>query len=322
MSLTHNSTLAKAEPSWGNVDKTKLPRNAYADMGDVGLKSSWRYPHHHIADGTIGGKHGVFIKGDMFLHKGGLKAALQAAGGARSGKKESNPAVKRHLSHHADVIDMSKKETASLLGISIDSLKALLNNNNNNDNDSTEKQRGGGENLMSKTYEDLEAEVKDLKTSLSEKDNAIAVMEADAKTAKANIESLESEITKYEKAEGDLNDKVDELGKEAKGNVVYIEAGKTAIEDMKAEICKLSAQVDGKDYNKELVDKQLEAFGTDVSALTQFKQNLEARRTKLFKTGELEPDEAANPKEQKKGSASSDQELGASIVPAGLRLVK
>jgi len=308
MALLHTSTLSDSEPSWSTVDKNRLPRNAHADMGDADKKSSWRYPHHHVKSGSIGGKHSIYVKGDMYLHRGGLKAALQAAGGARSGQKEKNAAVKRHLSHHADVIGMSKKETATLLGMSVASLIFFLENDNN-----ISTKQIGGENTMAMTYEELEAKVKTLEASIAEKDNAIATMKTDAEalasTVKTNAESLESEIAKYEKSEGELADKVDGLEKDAKGNKIFIEAGKNAIEDMKAEIHKMNAQVDGKDYNKDLVDKQLGAFGTDVEALTQFKVSLEARRAKMFKSGEINPDE----KKSTKTTEQDDYALGQSI---------
>jgi len=76
MALNHNNTLLKTEPSWDSIDEAKLPRNAYGDMGEVGDKSTYLYPHHHVD-----------ISGDMHLHRGGLKAALQATGGLMTGQK-------------------------------------------------------------------------------------------------------------------------------------------------------------------------------------------------------------------------------------------
>lgn len=285
MALSHNNTLAKSEPAWGSIDKTKLPRNAHADMGDADSKSSWRYPHHHVSDGKIGGKHDVYISGIMNLHKGGLKAALQAAGGARSGQKESNPAVKRHLTSHADAIGMERKETAALLGMSIGALENFLNNNNFN-----VVENKGGEKTMSITYEELEAKVLTLETELTEKTDKIATMESDARAVQLNIDGLEEKIAEHTEIESGLKGQIETLEKMALDNAIYIEAGKTFIEDMKVEICKISAQVDGNDYNEDLINKQLKAFGMDVSALTQFKQNLESRRAKLFKTGDIKAD--------------------------------
>jgi chromosome segregation ATPase len=307
--LTHNSTLAKkTEPAWGSIDKASLPRNAFADMGIPEEISTFRYPHHFVKNG------------DMFLHKGGLKVALQAAGGIRSGKKEESLAIKKHLSHHANVIGMSEKETAVLLGISTDMLKTLLDDNNNNNESSTttitkeekekeKKGKGGGVNLMSKTYEELEADVKALEISLTGKDTVITAMKTDAETVATSVKSLESEIAKYEESESELQDKVDNLEKNAKDDAIFITAGKQFIEDTKAEIHKMSVQVDGNDYNKDLVDKQLVAFGIDLEALNAFKANLENRRTKLLKTGGVDPDE----QKSEQTTAQEEYALGQAI---------
>ena len=100
--LSHNSTLSDSEPGWGSVDKTKLPRNAFAEMGDPAKKSTWGYPHHWVSGGTVGDNE-VFSSGTMYLHKGGLHAAWAAANGARSGQNAS-AAVKAHLQAHRSAI--------------------------------------------------------------------------------------------------------------------------------------------------------------------------------------------------------------------------
>jgi chromosome segregation ATPase len=310
MALSHNNTLAKSEPAWGSVDKTKLPRNAHADMGDADKKSSWRYPHHHVESGKIGGKNNVYVSGNMYLHRGGVKAALQAAGGARSGQKESNSSIKRHLSYHADSIGMERKETATLLGMSVGALENFLNNNFD-----TVKNKGG-EQIMSITYEELEAKVKDMELSLSAKEAAIVAMESEAGIMQANIKSLEDKIVEYENTEAALKSELNDLKKEANGNTVYVEAGKTFIENMRSEIHKISVQVDGKDYNKELVDKQLLAFDTDVTALTQFQASLESRRAKLFKTGEIKADEVKTEQTKAQEEYALGQAIGrGNVIP-------
>jgi len=100
--LTHNSTLADSEPDWGDIDKTKLPRNAFADQGEPDKKSTWKYPHHWVKNGKVGDD-GVYASGDMYLHKGGLNAAWAAAQGARTGKKAA-PEVIAHLEKHRKAI--------------------------------------------------------------------------------------------------------------------------------------------------------------------------------------------------------------------------
>ena len=85
--FTHNSTLDKSEPTWGSVDKTKLPQLAFADKGEADKKSTWGYPHHWIEGGTKTNANGIYTDGTMYLHKGGLDAAWAAAEGAHTGKK-------------------------------------------------------------------------------------------------------------------------------------------------------------------------------------------------------------------------------------------
>lgn len=99
MALTHNSKLGEGAPKWGSVDKTKLPRNAHADKGDAGKKSTWKYPHHWVKDGGDLNDDGVYASGDMYLHEGGLNAAWSAANGGRSGDK-APAAVLAHLQAH------------------------------------------------------------------------------------------------------------------------------------------------------------------------------------------------------------------------------
>lgn len=102
MSLTHNSTVAKSEPAWSAVDKTKLPRNAFADQGKADEKSTWKYPHHWVSGGT------------MYLHRGGLNAAWSAAQGGRSGQKAS-PAVIAHLQVHRKALGLDQKQSMELI---------------------------------------------------------------------------------------------------------------------------------------------------------------------------------------------------------------
>lgn len=281
MALTHNSSLAKSEPSWGSVDKTKLPRNAHARMGSPDEKSSWGYPHHHVVSGKIGGKHGVYISGQMYLHRGGLRAALSVAGGARSGKKaESN--VSTHLARHSNAIGMGKKETASLLGITISELYNLLGD-------------AGGEKKME--IEQMEARIKELEALLAKKGEEDAVGDLNAK-----IETMQAELDEQGTKIDELLHQIEEYEKDSK----FVTIGKDAIEATKAEIAKISAQIDGTDFNKDLLDKQLAAFGDDWADLKLFKESVEKKRAKFFKTGELNPDE----KKDDKTKAQEDYELG------------
>lgn len=104
MALSHNSTLTKSEPDWGSVDKTTLPRNAFADQGEPDKKSTWSYPHHFVENGKVGAA-GVYDSGDMYLHRGGLNAAWAAAQGAHTGQKASAEVI-AHLEAHRKAIGM------------------------------------------------------------------------------------------------------------------------------------------------------------------------------------------------------------------------
>jgi hypothetical protein len=114
MALTHNSKLADNEPDWGSVDKTKLPRNAFADQGEPDKKSTWAYPHHWVENGGNIDENGVYTTGDMYLHKGGLNAAWAAAQGARSGEKASQEVID-HLQAHRKAIGADTKAEANAL---------------------------------------------------------------------------------------------------------------------------------------------------------------------------------------------------------------
>ena len=94
MAIRHGSETKHTSPVWGTVDKTKLPRQAFADQGEEGKKSTWKYPHHWVS----GGK--------MYLHPGGLNAAWAAAHGARTGKR-ANPFIVAHLSVHRRALGLT-----------------------------------------------------------------------------------------------------------------------------------------------------------------------------------------------------------------------
>lgn len=95
--MTHNSKTLDAEPDWAKVNKAELPRIAFADMGDPEKKSTWKYPHHWVSNGKL------------YLHKGGLNAAWQAANGARSGQK-ADQAIIDHLQKHRKAIGLEKSD--------------------------------------------------------------------------------------------------------------------------------------------------------------------------------------------------------------------
>ena len=115
MAFSHNSTVDSGEPDWGSVDKTKLPRAAFARQGEPDKKSTWGYPHHWIKGGTKTDENGIYTDGTMYLHRGGLGAAWAAANGARGGGK-AEQAVLSHLDTHRKAIGMgddNKKKSES-----------------------------------------------------------------------------------------------------------------------------------------------------------------------------------------------------------------
>jgi hypothetical protein len=103
--FVHNSKLADREPDWASIDKTKLPRLAFAGQGEEGKKSTWSYPHHWVSGGTKLDDDGIWDDGTLYLHKGGLDAAWSAAQGARSGEKAPQ-AVIDHLQMHRKALGL------------------------------------------------------------------------------------------------------------------------------------------------------------------------------------------------------------------------
>lgn len=99
----HNSSVADSEPAWGRVDNRKLPRLAFADMGEADKVSTWRYPHHWVQNGGGTDEKGRFTTGTMYLHEGGLNAAWAAAHGARSGQRASASVIS-HLQTHRSAL--------------------------------------------------------------------------------------------------------------------------------------------------------------------------------------------------------------------------
>jgi len=113
--LGHNNTLEDGEPSWGDVDKTKLPFKAFvweASDTDKEKVSTWRYPHHWVKSGGDPDDNGRYTSGDMYLHEGGLNAGWVAAQGARTGEK-AEQAIISHLEKHRKAIGKDEEEGSS-----------------------------------------------------------------------------------------------------------------------------------------------------------------------------------------------------------------
>lgn len=103
------SNTVTDEPSWGDVDKSALPRIAFADKGDADKKSTWGYPHHWVKGGAKKDENGVYTDGELHVHTGGVNAAWSAAQGGRSGQKAPQ-AVIDHLEHHRRALGIDKKD--------------------------------------------------------------------------------------------------------------------------------------------------------------------------------------------------------------------
>jgi len=114
MSFRHNSRVAENEPSWGSIDKTKLPRQAFAYVGDAKKKSTWGYPHHWVRGGKTLDENGVWKDGELLLHRGGLNAAWAAAMGARTGRRAS-PQIIAHLREHRRALEQQSSRLLDLL---------------------------------------------------------------------------------------------------------------------------------------------------------------------------------------------------------------
>ena len=111
MAFRHNSTVDPNEPDWADVDKTALPRLAFADMGEEDKKSTWRYPHHWVKGGTEKDENGIWTNGTLYLHRGGLNAAWAAANGARSGQETPREVIAHLKAHRAALgIESSQPE--------------------------------------------------------------------------------------------------------------------------------------------------------------------------------------------------------------------
>lgn len=103
MGFTHNSKVAKSEPGWGSVDKTRLPNVAFAD------REERKYPHHWVEGGGDQDDNGRYTSGTMWLHRGGLGDAWGAAHGARSGQ-DAPAGVITHLQAHRSALGLDDDE--------------------------------------------------------------------------------------------------------------------------------------------------------------------------------------------------------------------
>ncbi len=182
----------------------------------------------------------------------------------------------------------------------------------------------GGETDM-----ELEAKVLDLEKKLESAQSLITEMTASGKTdelkteiagLKAEIETLKATIADKATASDTMKTEIETLKTSAKDNDVFVVAGKAHIDGLKTEIKKISVQVEGDAHDEALVDKQLEAFGSDVELLSKFKTSLETRRSAMLHTGDIKPDPNENAQTDA-ATAKTEHELGGSLVPKHMRVV-
>ena len=106
--FAHGNETIGGEPPWSEIDAADLPVKAFADGKD-------KYPHHAVSGGA------------MYLHLGGLRAALTAARNDASASSETL----LHLQAHAEAVGltaknatkgahMDPKQIAKALGLSED----------------------------------------------------------------------------------------------------------------------------------------------------------------------------------------------------------
>lgn len=110
--LVHNHEVSEDAPDWGDVDKTKLPRNAHAGEGEAGEKSTWRLPHHWVKGGEVGDD-GTYSDGTMYLHRAGLSNAWAVAGKEDS---EAPTGAKEHLAKHREALGLEGEPKARATG--------------------------------------------------------------------------------------------------------------------------------------------------------------------------------------------------------------
>ena len=118
--LRHASNpVDTGEPEWGEVNKTELPDNAFADF------DARSFPHHFVRNAQR--EEGKIINGDMHLHTGGLDAAWAAAMGARTGQRAS-PSIISHLREHRKALGLEESKASTAMEDDVDpkELKKLV----------------------------------------------------------------------------------------------------------------------------------------------------------------------------------------------------
>lgn len=205
----------------------------------------------------------------------------------------------------AGLIDeiLSRKEAMQKLSDVIEGKASFEKNKINS------KFKGGGNKM------DLEARVKLLEEQLVEKDKEISAMKNDEQVKAIKDENVELQV-QVENLTHDLEEskkKVESLESEKANLKSLADIGKKAIDELKAEIMKLSVQVKGDDHKEEFLNKQLEVFAKDYDALLEMKADFEKMRAKIFKDGKLEPDLTKTEDQKKAEEKQNEYTLGQKI---------
>jgi len=105
--MSHSSSIDPNEPKWEEIDETKLPMSAFAEVGDPEDRSTWKYPHHFVKNGVIG-ESGLYESGELFLHRGKLLALSNSF----EKSKDTDKVVLSEITKHIKDLGLNRKEEA------------------------------------------------------------------------------------------------------------------------------------------------------------------------------------------------------------------
>lgn len=179
--------------------------------------------------------------------------------------------------------------------------------------------KGGVKNMPEQKIAKLELKIEGLEADLKAKDLEIANLKSQIETQAGNMDESETALTELQSTNTELSEKIVTLDASLAEAKPFVEIGKKAIEGIKAEIKALSVKAKGSDYNEALVEKQTVAFGNDYESLVMLRDDLNSTMTKLFKKGDLNPDEAGTDADIKQ----KEYDIGRSIGSGkGLKVIQ
>ncbi len=104
--LKHVPVLCAEEPAWETVDTSLLPHMAFAS-GHPDRQETWRIPHHFVQDGKVESSGRYEFQGKMYVHRGGLLAALA--------ETSLTAAERQHLQVHARALEIHAGSTPAVI---------------------------------------------------------------------------------------------------------------------------------------------------------------------------------------------------------------